>query len=641
MSSRKLLFRLLTSLVLVAAVAACGGPPPTPTPTSAPQPPSPASRCGDGICDDVERADPSLCPQDCGATQPPPTVAPATATRLPPTTVLPTNTALPTAAAPAGKCGDGLCDDMEQKDPSLCPQDCAAPPVTVSVTLGQPTSGAQSTPGASDGARGSATSPTGEFALVGDPATVQQTAGVSGEARQANLALILDASGSMRDELPGTGKTKLAVAKEVLAELIPQIPAEVDGTLWIYAHRYPGDPKSESCKDIEQVFPLGPVDAAAYVAKIQGINAIGWTPIADSIQQAARGLPAGDLNSIILVSDGEETCGGDPCALAEALKASVVQLTIHVVGYAVDQVTQEQLECIARVSGGTYHDAQDASGLLEALQQAMAASVSETVLRIEVLGHDGSQEHANAYLYQAGTKDRIASYVAWKDNAVPPGNCDLWVDTLPWLYYGNLAIPEGSTTIVRIVLGTLKVLGPEGEPRAADYYEAGSATRLGFWGHEEPVDLVPANYIVQVNGSSSASITVRSGQTAELVLGAIQVLGLEGESVAADFYEVTSGKRLGYFGHEGPVELAPGSYYAKINGSTSAVMTVSSGATQELLLGAVEVNGSFELWDASGTRLGYYTDQVLLVPGTYSVTPASGTSVSGVVVSAGQVTRVP
>jgi Mg-chelatase subunit ChlD len=651
MIPRKVLLVISVILVLATAVSACGGPAPTPTPTppltSAARPPSGASRCGDGICDDVERADPNLCPQDCAATQSAPTPAPPTptkvppaATHLPPTTVPPTNPPQQPTSAARGKCGDGVCDAAEQKDPSLCPQDCATPAATESGTEPQPTSRPQPTPGAGATVGGSATSPTGEFALIGDPNTVHQTTRASGEARQANLALILDASGSMRDELPGTGKTKLAVAKEVMAELIPQIPADVNGTLWIYAHRYPGEPKSESCQDIEQVFPLGPVDAAAYVAKIQGIDAIGWTPIADSLEQAARALPVGDLNSIILVSDGEETCGGDPCALAEALKASDVQVTIHVVGYAVDQVTQEQLQCIASVSGGTYHDAQDASGLLEALQQAMAASVAETVLRVEVVGYDGAEEHANVHLYQAGSSDRIASYVAWKDNAVPPGNYDLWIDTLPWLYYGNLAIPEGSTTTVHIVLGTLKVLSPEGEPRAADYYEANTGTRLGYWGHEGPVNLVPATYSIQINGSSSAPITVRSGQTVELVLGTILVLDPDGQPVAADFYAADDGTRLGYWGHDGPVEFVPGSYYAKVNLSTSEVITVDSGESEELLLGAIEASGSYEVWDAKGTRLGYYSDRLLLVPGTYTVTLSSSATREGVVVRAGQVTKV-
>jgi hypothetical protein len=416
--------------------------------------------------------------------------------------------------------------------------------------------------------------PSGEVARVGDPATVEQVGGEASASRQANLALILDASGSMTDDLPGSGKTKLAVAKEVMAELIPQIPAEMHGTLWIYGHRYPAQPKPESCKDIEQAFPLGPVDATAYVEKIRSANAIGWTPIADSIEQAARGLPAGDFNSVVLVSDGEETCGGDPCALAKALKASDVELTIHVVGYAVDKATQEQLQCIAQASGGSYHDAADAEGLLQALEEAMAATVVETVLRVEVVDPGGQETRANVYLYEAGTDRRVSAYAAWQDNAVPPGSYDLWIDTLPWTFYQGLTLPEGSTTVVRIVLGAISVITAEGQPTAADFYDAASGTRLGYYGHEEPVPLVQ------------------------------------------------------------------GTYYVRVNGSTSAPITLSAGETEELRLGAIRVNGQFEIWDASGTRLGYYGDTLPLVPGTYSVKMDDGRTVENVVVQAGQVTEV-
>jgi hypothetical protein len=64
-------------------------------------------------------------------------------------------------------------------------------------------------------------SPAGELAFLGDPATVSQEGGEAVGPRQTNLALILDASGSMNEALPATGQTKLDVAKEVMAELIP------------------------------------------------------------------------------------------------------------------------------------------------------------------------------------------------------------------------------------------------------------------------------------------------------------------------------------------------------------------------------------------------------------------------------------
>ncbi len=533
-------------------------------------PPTPVSehRCGDGVCDGPEN--PQNCPQDC-----------ACGDGICDAAENPRN--CPQDCPPTeGKCGDGLCDEFEQKNPDLCPQDCAAQvptPTTAEEAASAPEP--TPTPATVGAAWETVTLPSGEIARLGDPATVSQEGGAPGVARQANMAFILDASGSMNAELPGTGKTKLAVAKEVMSELIPQVPAEVNGSLWIYGHRYPQDPQEKSCQDIERVFALGPVDVTAYTQKINAINAIGYTPIADSIEQAARDLPVGEgqLNSIILVSDGEETCGGDPCALAEALKASDAAVTIHVVGYAVEEVAREQLQCIARVSGGTYHDA----GLLQALEEAMAATVTETILRVEVVGPDGAEEHANVHLYEAGTDRRVSAYVAWKDNAVPPGSYDLLVDTLPWTLYRSLTIEEGSTTIVRIPLGAITVLTPDKEETTFDLYDATANVRLGYYGGT--LFVVPGTYYVVVNNSTSEAIVVNAGETKELLLGAIRPLTPDGEETAVDFYDAVSGKRLGSYG--GTVLLAPGTYYVVVNNSTSEAIAVEAGETEELLLGAI------------------------------------------------------
>ena len=96
-------------LVLLTALA-CGPlgggetpePTQTPAPTETPAGPAPGQgRCGDGVCDEAEQANPSLCPQDCATRE----------------------------AASGGRCGNGICDEQEQQDPALCPQDCQVPSV--------------------------------------------------------------------------------------------------------------------------------------------------------------------------------------------------------------------------------------------------------------------------------------------------------------------------------------------------------------------------------------------------------------------------------------------------------------------------------------------------------------------------------
>ena len=72
-------------------------------------------------------------------------------------------------------------------------------------------------------------------------------------------------------------------------------------------------------------------------------------------------------NSIVMLSDGIETCGGDPCKLVTDLKAKGVNFTIHVIGLSVDGATRQQLQCVAQAAGGTYHDANSQQDLAQAL----------------------------------------------------------------------------------------------------------------------------------------------------------------------------------------------------------------------------------------------------------------------------------
>jgi hypothetical protein len=117
-----LILLVLSGLLLFACNKAQPTATPLPPPRSPAEPASEAraSRCGDGVCDDAERADPNLCPQDC---QPTATPEPPTAVPVPPT---------PPSPKPEGKCGDGVCDEQEKANPQLCPQDCQ-PAATASV----------------------------------------------------------------------------------------------------------------------------------------------------------------------------------------------------------------------------------------------------------------------------------------------------------------------------------------------------------------------------------------------------------------------------------------------------------------------------------------------------------------------------
>ena len=221
-----------------------------------------------------------------------------------------------------------------------------------------------------------------------------------------NTAFILDASGSMLADLGG--RTRLAIAQDAVGNLSAGLPASINASLWVYGHRVEQDNQAESCRDIEQVIGLGPVDSQQFVSVAHSFAAKGYTPITDALLQAASSLPVGpnERNTIVLVSDGEETCGGDPCALAAELAAGDIELVIHTIGLAVDDVTRTQLQCIADVSGGTYTDADSAEDLSVALEEAAEAASDDTFSIVEGLGRPSvvavSPDGRNVYATGAG-----------------------------------------------------------------------------------------------------------------------------------------------------------------------------------------------------------------------------------------------
>ncbi len=189
----------------------------------------------------------------------------------------------------------------------------------------------------------------------------------------AGILLILDCSGSMWGRVEG--KAKIAIAKQVTQELIKEVPDNVQLGLMVYGHRKKGD-----CKDIQMIGQLG-ASKDDLAGAVKQLNAKGKTPIADSLSKAGEILATreGDT-TLVLVSDGLETCGGDPCKVAGDLKSKGLKVVIHVVGFDVTQKEAAQLKCIAAAGGGQYFQANNLAELKAALGKIKTAVVEEKPL---------------------------------------------------------------------------------------------------------------------------------------------------------------------------------------------------------------------------------------------------------------------
>ncbi len=178
------------------------------------------------------------------------------------------------------------------------------------------------------------------------------------------VMVVLDASGSMKQtDAPGP---RIDAAKKAVDALVAALPdaAQVGLTVYGTGTGSSAAEKAAGCRDIRRLVPVQPVDRAAFSRAVAGIRASGYTPIGESLRAAARELPAEGPRSIVLVSDGEDTCAPpQPCRVAEQLKAAGVDLVVHTIGFKVGAAARAQLTCIASSTGGSYREAGSGAAL--------------------------------------------------------------------------------------------------------------------------------------------------------------------------------------------------------------------------------------------------------------------------------------
>ncbi|MEO5321807.1 VWA domain-containing protein [Mesorhizobium sp. CC13] len=179
--------------------------------------------------------------------------------------------------------------------------------------------------------------------------------------------IVLDASGSMWGQIDG--KPKLEIARQALRSVLKTVPADTELGLMAYGHREKG-----SCTDIELVVPPAAGSAGAITAAADSLKFLGKTPLTAAVKQAAEDLKyTEDKATVILITDGLETCNADACALGKELEQAGVDFTAHVVGFGLTAEEGRQVACLAQNTGGKYIQASDANGLEEALVQTVAA----------------------------------------------------------------------------------------------------------------------------------------------------------------------------------------------------------------------------------------------------------------------------
>ncbi|NTV80334.1 MAG: VWA domain-containing protein, partial [Candidatus Aminicenantes bacterium] len=198
------------------------------------------------------------------------------------------------------------------------------------------------------------------------------------------VEIIMDASNSMTGLI---GKeTKIAAARRVLKQTINGLPDAMNVGFRVYGHRYATDDYDNACRDTELLVPIGPVKKAVLTDLVDKIQTKGRTPLVASVLAAIKDFEKIPNGTIVLVTDGIESCKGDIKAIEAAIKAAGLALEVNIVGFDIKEAeARQELQSIAASTGGRYLDAKDAGELLTAL---------ETTLKLEYVAVDAAGKEA-------------------------------------------------------------------------------------------------------------------------------------------------------------------------------------------------------------------------------------------------------
>ncbi len=186
---------------------------------------------------------------------------------------------------------------------------------------------------------------------------------VTAQADTRNTIIVFDASGSMWGQIDG--KSKIEIARDAFNNLENNWQSTNDNIgLIAYGHNRKGD-----CSDIEMLVDPKVGNINRVSKAISTLRPKGKTPLSDAVKMAAQKLKYQEEKAtVILFSDGIETCNADPCALSTELTADGIDFTAHVIGFAITKSKdRQQLQCIAENSGGQYFDTNNANELGVAL----------------------------------------------------------------------------------------------------------------------------------------------------------------------------------------------------------------------------------------------------------------------------------
>ncbi len=202
------------------------------------------------------------------------------------------------------------------------------------------------------------------------------------------ILFIFDASQSMFARWQSD--MRINIARNLLIELLDSLE-NVPNTqlaLRVYGHQKRFPP--QDCDDSKLEIPFSDGNIFRIKQRLRSITPRGTTPIAMSLERAQHDFPPCDncRNIIVLITDGIEECGGDPCAVSRELQKMGIVLKPFIIGIGRD--FRADFECV-----GQYFDATSEVEFRQSLNIVISQALDNTTAQINLLDVYGLPTETN------------------------------------------------------------------------------------------------------------------------------------------------------------------------------------------------------------------------------------------------------
>ncbi len=286
------------------------------------------------------------------------------------------------------------------------------------------------------------------------PANAQQ------EEPLTRILFIYDASNSMNAQWQSG--TKHTVALDLISQSIDSLRGmpNLELALRVFGHRYDYRQK-QVCEDSKLEVTFGPDRVEAIQKKLRSIKPKGTTPIALSLEKAGYDFPDdcdNCRNIIILVTDGIEECGGDPCAVSRSLSKKGITLKPFIIGIGLDEGFAEKFKCV-----GTYFDATNEKVFANVMGIVISQAMNSTTMQLNLLDAAGEPSETNVPFFFfddfSGTTERSGVHTlngAGNPDTMfldPGGRYKLSVFTVPDVSKDSIVLNPGKHNIIAVKAG--------------------------------------------------------------------------------------------------------------------------------------------------------------------------------------------